>query len=58
MNKDEDYTEHMRDLRRRIAEFTKKEEEVEEDPWTEEAVRIVGEKIIARILAREKGTKK
>jgi len=51
-----EYDKHIAELQRRIAEFQKKEKEKEEveDPWTEEAVRIVGEKIIANIEAQEK----
>ena len=49
--------EHIAYINRRISEFLKPIEEKTEDPWTEDAIRIVGEKIIAKILAEE-GKKK
>lgn len=49
---------HIAYLHRRLADFVKPEKEPEpEDPWTEDAVRIVGEKLIEKLLAREKGAK-
>ena len=54
---EEEYKQHMQSLYNRVHDImgTRKKPEEIEDPWTEEAVRIVGEKIIAKILAKEKG---